>query len=185
MRRLAIAGLAGVLALLLGWQLVFRPAPEPADDAGPTPSLAAYARSVVMTATGADGEMAWRVRSPAARYYDDADFWQLDAPRWRVASATGAPWRGRAEHGRSWAGESRARLQGNVVMQRRRPAGLTRLETERIELHIPQRYAETDRPVTLRGPGYRIRAVGARAWLDEERVELLDNARGRYDAASR
>lgn len=185
MRRVMSAGLAVMLAAVLGWQLFIQQDTERVSEPGPSPSLAAYARDVVLTTTDSDGQVAWRVNTPAARYYDDEDFWQLDSPRWRLSTADGPPWRGQAEHGRSWANETRARLQGDVVMTRQRPAGTLRLETRRIDLDIPARFAETDLPVKLVGPGYRINSIGAQAWLDEERIELIDTARGQYDAAPR
>ena len=185
MRRAVILALAIVLTALIGWRIADRAAEEPVAASAPAPALAAYAREVVLTTTDRDGEVAWRVTTPAARYYDNEGFWQLDAPRWRLAARQGAPWTGRADHGRSWADHTRARLQGDVVMQRQRPSGVTRLETRRIDLDIPARYAETAQPVRLTGPDYRIQGTGARAWLDEQRIVLPENARGQYNAASR
>ena len=185
MRRLVMIGLALVVIALISWRMAGREEAEPASAAGPAPALTAYAREVVVTTTDADGRVVWRITTPAARYYDGEGFWQLDSPAWQLTGREGPPWTGHADHGRSWAGHSRARLEGDVVMRRDAPAGVTRLETQRIDLDIPARYAETDQPVTLTGPDYRIEGQGALAWLDEQRIVLPDNARGQYHAAPR
>ena len=70
-------------------------------------------------------------------------------------------------------------------MMPRQPAeGRTRLTTQRLDARIPERYAETDQPVTMTRPGLRVDAVGARVWFAQERLELLDDVEGVYDAAS-
>lgn len=185
MRRTVIVVLALVLIALIGWRMAGREAAEPATATGPAPALAAYAREVVLTTTDEQGRVSWRITTPAARYYDDEGFWQLDDPQWRLTPRQGAPWTGHADHGRSWAGHTRARLQGDVVMRREDEAGVTRLETPRIDLDIPARHAETDQPVTLTGPAYHIQSQGALAWFDEQRILLPENARGQYHVAPR
>ncbi|MEX0385486.1 LPS export ABC transporter periplasmic protein LptC [Spiribacter onubensis] len=185
MRRIVISIAAIGIAYLLVWQLFIQQDEVGSPDKTAGPALTAYARAIEITATDIDGRVAWQIRSPAARFYDNEDFWQLDAPEWHVTTETGPPWLGEAVRGRSWADETRARLTGDVVMRRLGPDGETRLETQRLDLQIPERYAETDQAVTLVGPGYRVEGIGARAWLDEERIQLLENTRGRYDAASK
>ena len=93
-------------------------------------------------------------------------------------------WRVRSSNVRHDRHDDTWRLTGDVVMEYQRPSGMTRLTTTLLELDVPARYAETDRAVTLTQPDARIDAVGARAWLDERRIELLENVRGHYDAAS-
>jgi lipopolysaccharide export system protein LptC len=185
MRRLALGGLGVVLAALLG----LRMAGSGDDSSGATtpdgPALNAYARDIRLTATDARGEVSWAARSPEARQHRDDRAWRLTAPEWQLhTGSANAPWRGVADRG--WLGpdHDHARLIGNVVMTRQRPEGPTRLSTSRMVLHLPDRYAETDQRVTLTQPDGRVEAIGARVWLDERRLELLDNVEGVYDAVS-
>lgn len=176
-----IGGLLIILGGLLLWQFLDRPTPiaEAPVDNGLT--MTAYARDVTLMATDAEGSEAWRVSAPAARYFDRSDLWQFEAPRWAIQTARGEPWQGTANAARSWDGERKARLEGDVILQRDDVNGPTRLTTEWIDMRLPARYAETSEPVKLTAPSYTIDAIGVRAWLAEERMELINNARGRYE----
>ena len=184
MRRTTIGLLAVILTALIGWRLAGFGDDERADATRTDSPLGAYASDVTLTTTDASGRIAWRIASPDARHNRHDGTWRLVSPEWRMGARDGSPWRGHSDH--AWIGsdQTQARLTGDVVMERERPAGITRLTTSLLELDIPARYAETDRAVTLMQPGTRVDAVGARAWLDERRVELLNNVEGNHDAAS-
>ena len=176
--------LALILAALLGWRMLGMDRDEGDTRTVVDPRLDAYARTVTLTTTNADGRVSWRVQSPDARHNPRQDSWRLISPDWRMEADQGAPWRGRSDHG--WIGDddTRARLRGDVVMTRRIPEGRTRLTTQRLDVKIPERFAETDQPVTMTRPGLRVDAVGARVWFDEQRLELLNDVEGVYDADS-
>ncbi|PZA00091.1 LPS export ABC transporter periplasmic protein LptC [Gammaproteobacteria bacterium 2W06] len=184
MRRRVVMLLALALAALLGWRLFGAGGDPDAVRTVTDPRLDAYARTVTLTTTNADGAISWRVRSPDARHNPREGSWRLASPDWRVETDRGPPWRGRSNHG--WIGDddTRARLRGDVVMTRQTAEGRTRLTTQRLDARIPERYAETDQPVTMTRPGLRVDAVGARVWFAQERLELLDDVEGVYDAAS-
>lgn len=185
MRRLALGGLVMVLAGLLGLRMSGFGDDPPEATTPDGPALDAYARDITLTTTDARGAIRWEARSPEARQHRDDRAWRLTAPEWQLhTDAAGPPWRGVADRG--WLGpeHDHARLTGDVVMTRQRAEGPTRLRTSRMALHLPDRYAETDQRVTLIQPGGRVEAIGARLWLDERRLELLDNVEGVYDAAS-
>lgn len=181
-------GVALALLLILGGLMLWRwsqqppaPSPEPSNS-GLT--MTAYARDVQLMATDEQGREAWRVSAPAARYFQASDLWQLDSPTWLIQTEQGTPWYGRADQARSWDNEQQARLTGNVRLHQSHPEGDTVMTTDWIDMQLPQRYAETTAAVSLNSPSYRINALGARAWLAEERIELTDNARGRYEASN-
>ncbi len=182
-RWLVPLALIALLAGLLGWRLSLeeRTTEAPIEPQGPL--LSAYARDFVLTTTNAQGSEAYQLRAPIARYYEKQDLWQFEAPRWRIQSDQGPAWHGRSDFGRSWADNTQARLSGNVEIERREAEGPTRLRTERLDLLPPKRYAETDQPVTLTTPRAKVSAIGAQAWLAEDRVELLDNVRGLYESS--
>lgn len=145
------------------------------------PVLTAYARDFVILSTNAEGTAAYRLEGPTGRYFEDEDLWHLDEPRWQLYQEDEAPWIGRAAIGQSWADGEEAVLIGDVELTQEQANGVTRLSSERFFLRPQDQYAETDDPVSLTSPTYQIEAVGARAWLDEKRTELLNEARGKHD----
>lgn len=178
-------GVTLILALTLSGVLFWRFFAQ-APVSQPTASndglaMTAYARAVELMATDEQGQEAWRVSAPTARYFKASDLWQLDTPRWRIQTEDGTPWLGDADQARSWDQERKARLTGNVRLRQYHADGDTTLTTEWIEMQLPTRYAETSAPIQLAAPAYQIDAVGARLWLAEERIELNHDVRGRYE----
>ena len=178
------AGLLAVFAIaaIALWQWQDRPSPAPAR-APDSDQLEAYAREVRLQASDENGAVTWQVEAPTARYFERPARWALDTPRWVLATADGPPWRGRSRLARSMLDTDRVEVIGDVIMQRMQPAGATRLETAYLEVRPGRSQARTPAAVSLHGPGYDVDAIGARLWLDEERLELLDDVAGHYQPA--
>lgn len=96
-------------------------------------------------------------------------------------------WRLRAERGWVAADQKAIRLEGAVVMTRAADSGKTPVEvtTRDILIRPADRYAETAAPTRAVTPGGELRAVGARAYLDREQLELLSEVRGYYAPTQR
>lgn len=182
-RTLWIGGLALIVIALIASRFFAQPPQSTGKDSETGPLLSAYARDLAVWSMDDQGELDYRAQAPTARYFDSAGLWQFDQPRWQVSMESAAPWVGKADQGRTWNNQEQARLQGNVVLSQARPDGRITLNTEAINLTLPARYAQTDQPVTLTGPGYNIAAIGAQAWLDEQRIELNSEVTGHYDPA--
>ncbi|MER2526617.1 MAG: LPS export ABC transporter periplasmic protein LptC [Candidatus Competibacter denitrificans] len=92
-------------------------------------------------------------------------------------------WRLRAEQGWVAADQQSIRLQGEVVMTRSAESGKTPIEvtTRDVLVRPTDRYAETAAPAHAVTPGGELRAVGLRAYLDREQLELLSEVRGYYE----
>lgn len=101
---------------------------------------------------------------------------QTDAP---------APWRVRAEQGRSDANATRIHLREQVRVWQQSEEGLTELTTSELIIEPDRQFAETDKAVNMRSPQGRNQAVGMRADLGKDHIELLSEVRGTYDAQSR
>ncbi|MFO1372171.1 MAG: LPS export ABC transporter periplasmic protein LptC [Candidatus Competibacteraceae bacterium] len=91
-------------------------------------------------------------------------------------------WRLRAEQGWVAADQQQVRLDGDVVMARTAESGQPPMTITTRDLLIKptERYAETAAPTLAVTPGSELRAIGARAYLDQERLELLSQVRGIY-----
>lgn len=180
--RNAILFAAAVLMLAVTWwSFTDRSVSVEETEAVAGPVLSGYASDFVLLSTDAQGAAVYRLEAPSARYFEDSDLWLIDEPRWQLYQDDEPPWFGRADTGQSWAGGEEAELIGDVVLMQEQANGTTRLTSERFYLQPTLQYAETDHPVSLVSPTYEINAIGARAWLDEKRTELLNEARGKHE----
>jgi lipopolysaccharide export system protein LptC len=89
----------------------------------------------------------------------------------------------RAEWGWVAADRQTLLLEGEVVVDRTTESGQlpVTLFTRDLRVRPAERYVETAAPARAVTPGGELRAVGARAWLDQGRVELLSEVRGVYE----
>ena len=73
-------------------------------------------------------------------------------------------------------------LQEKVVVQRKETAGFIPmiLETEELKYQPKEQYAETQQFVNITKPGLKITGIGLRAFLNEGRVELLNDVKTYY-----
>ncbi|MDZ7808820.1 MAG: LPS export ABC transporter periplasmic protein LptC [Arhodomonas sp.] len=175
---------AGLMALLV-WLSFGGVETGPPGAAPPVrePQARYYAtadRSAAPTPRGGQ----FRLDADRGAYFPADDRWEMQSPRWRrEADGDTQGWQGRAEQADLTPlpdGTRLLELTGSVVLHRDPPRPL-RLSTEVLRLEPARDYAETDRPVTLESPDSRLEGRGARAWLDEQRVELLANVRGHHD----
>lgn len=119
------------------------------------------------------------IQKPDIRLYGQSE--QEDSPD----TETPAPWRARAEQGRSNADATRIHLQEQVRVWQQSDEGLTELTTSELIIEPDRQFAQTDKAVKMRSPQGRNRAVGMRADLGKDHIELLSEVRGTYDAQSR
>ena len=93
-------------------------------------------------------------------------------------------WRLQAEQGWVAADQQSVRLDGEVKMERSADSGKPpmTITTRDLLIHPNERYAETAALTQAVTPDGQFQAVGVRAWLDQERLELLSQVRGFYEA---
>ncbi|MCB1767312.1 MAG: LPS export ABC transporter periplasmic protein LptC [Candidatus Competibacteraceae bacterium] len=103
------------------------------------------------------------------------DWYQLDGQT--------REWRLQSEQGWVAADYETVRLEGAVTMTRLATSGKppVTVTTRDVLIRPGERYVETAAPARAITPGGELRAVGVRAWLDQERLELLSQVRGTYD----
>lgn len=93
-------------------------------------------------------------------------------------------WRLQAEQGWVAADQQSVRLEGEVKMVRTADSGKPpmTITTRDVWVRPEEHYAETAAPTRAVTPHGEFRAVGVRAWLDQERLELLSEVRGVYES---
>lgn len=180
-----LALLAGLSYGLLRWVKSSLREPEPTESQAP-----------VLTA---DQFRAVRLNIAGVREYvvEAPHLWQLPGQGgvrleqpvvdWYQPDGQTREWRVRADQGWIAADQQSMRLEGGVVMTRTVESGKPPVEvtTRDVSIHIPERYAETAAPARAVTPGGDLRAIGVRAWLDREQLELLSAVRGVYEPSMR
>lgn len=96
-------------------------------------------------------------------------------------------WRLQADQGWVAADNQSLRLEGEVVMNRGSESGKppVTVATRDVLVRLDERRAETAAPARATTPAGELRAIGLRAFLDEERLELLSEVRGVYEPPKR
>lgn len=136
-----------------------------------------------------EGKLRFALRTPAANYYQldpsapsDQDYTLIEQPNIVFYSLKDtAPWHLSAAQGRSDAKGEDVRLTTEVVAEQQSTTqGLIQVTTSELHINIQQQYAETDKAVKMRAQQGQIETVGMRAFLNEDRIELLAEVRGTY-----
>ena len=150
----------------------------PADSApstGTAPHL--FIEEVDVSATDASGRMHRRLQAEALRREVPGGTSTLVRPRLTVFSNGVAMWQFTAETGEVSPDGENIYLPG-PVRGKRGPAKPIEIDSSDVRIAIADSYGESDQPSTIRGPVFQARGTGLKIWLDEGRVELLNDARG-------
>jgi lipopolysaccharide export system protein LptC len=130
-----------------------------------------------------EGNLAYRVDAEQITFYqfgrrDRANlteprilFYQGEHPKWQTESRSGVA------HNNG----QRVVLRGDVhINELPGPGGIV-LDTEEITIKPRQEYAETDKVVTISAGPNRTRGTGLRAFLNQDRVEILSEVESTYE----
>jgi lipopolysaccharide export system protein LptC len=181
---LSLAGLALLAGLsygLLRWVETSLRGPAPPESQTPVLTLKRL-HAVRMTAAGRreftiEAHRLWQLAGPGGV--------RLERPEldWYQPDGQTREWRLRGEWGWVSADRQTLLLEGEVVVDRTAESGRSpvTLLTRDVRVRPTEHYLETAAPTRAVTPGGELRAVGARAWLDQERVELLSEVRGVYE----
>ncbi|MBK8183668.1 MAG: LPS export ABC transporter periplasmic protein LptC [Candidatus Competibacteraceae bacterium] len=183
--------LAGLLLLtglsygLLRWVESSMQTPAPAESQAPVLIVEQF-RAVRMSMAGL---REYVVEAPLLRQLPSQLGTQIERPvlDWYQPDGQTREWQLRAAQGWVAADQKTIRLEGDVVMLRTADSGKPPVEvtTRDVLVRPADRYAETAAPARAITPGGELRAVGVRAYLDREQLELLSEVRGYYEPSKR
>lgn len=122
-----------------------------------------------------EGRLQQEATASDAKYFSDEDIIYLTDPRITTHSATESPWYTRSERGQVRDDNDIIELADNV--QIRKGDGEINIHTEQLVLTRSKDMAETDAPISIIGDTGRTDAVGMRAWLTLEKIELLSKVK--------
>lgn len=154
--------------------------PEQTDRA---PRLGAgyYVEEAELIGTGDNGEVLYRVKTDQATEQLADGSVALDKVRIIYTAEEAVPWNLSANNGRIPPDGKMLELLGDVVAVTREDGGQpATIRTEFLQLEPDNYVAYTDRKVTIDYADSRLFAVGMRAYLKEDRLQLLSNVNGKF-----
>lgn len=124
----------------------------------------------------AAGEPKTRLRADFMAHFESKDETELTNPMLEVFRPDKEPLYVRADQGWVTSGNEVILLQGNVRFWEKDSNGQLVLEVTTSEARVyPERdYAETDKPATLSTTKTRTDSIGMKAYMNEERIEMLN-----------
>ncbi len=126
-----------------------------------------------------EGSLEQEATATGVEHFSEEDVTFLGEPRVVSHLDEGAPWHTRAERGEVRENNDVIELSGKVEI--RKADNSLNMRTERLILDRGRELAETDMAVTITGEQGRTDAVGMRAWLKQEKVELLSKVKSVYE----
>ena len=138
-----------------------------------------YLKSARILGTDTDGSLLYEIEAEEA-VQEAQDRIEFSNVRIRYSPASDIPWTVRADSATLREGDPRIALRGHVrAVGRSANDQDTEIRTQYLELH-PERYvAETDERVQVRIGARSLTATGMLASLNENKVELKSNVRGK------
>jgi len=176
-RATIVAALVGA-ACGIAWYLLPLPPPTPADSAR-FPGLLSHLHieDVDVATTDSSGRMHRRLQAKELRRDVPGGKSFLVQPRLTVFSEGEALWHFASERGEVSPDGENIYLPG-PVRGRRGPVQPIEIESADVRIMAAESYGESDQPSTIRGRAFQARGDGLKIWLDEGKVELVNDARG-------
>jgi lipopolysaccharide export system protein LptC len=135
------------------------------------------------------GRKEYVIEAPRLQQLSSRSGTQIERPEldWYQPDGQTREWRLQAE--RAWGATDRQtlRLEGAVTMVSTAASGnpIMTVTTRDIVIRPAEHYAEIAAPVRVVTPCGELRSVGMRAWLGQQRLELLSEVRGFYEPPKR
>ena len=139
-----------------------------------------YLKNARILGTGADGSLLYEIEAERAEQQEDKRI-EFSKVRIRYSPASDVPWIVNADNASLKSDNPMITLRGHVKISNSGTAsnGDTEIRTQYLELN-PERYiAETDKRVQIRFGSRSVTATGMLASLEDDRIELKANVRGK------
>lgn len=130
-----------------------------------------------------EGHLTHDLETPMMQHNPTQNTHTLTAPHIMVSELNQAPWEIHADMATAFDGGQHITFNHHVVVHQHKhqTAEETTLTTEEITYFPRDKLATTLSEVTLKQANNRMHSTGMKAYLAENRVQLLSNARGHYE----
>lgn len=139
-----------------------------------------YFTDASLTATDADGRIAYRIDAPRIAHEPTDDTALLESPRLEWLQGGGPPLVITATHGHADAGTQRVALSGGVAVVDESTGTRIEFRSDDLLVDARARIASTDSPVQVVSLHGDLRAVGLTADMNAGTIRLESSVRGRY-----
>lgn len=184
MNRRALLTLLGIILLASASTWLSRaPQKPPATTAAASERYPSYFMNDFTAVTmDEEGQPKHHLQAASLKHYAGDDTTELRQPRLSILGEESKAWFIQAEQGTAETRSKLLQLNNNVLLER--PSGdktdNLRITTDSLLVDLDRKYAQSDAPVHIADTRSTMDAIGMRAYLDQERVELLANVRGHY-----
>jgi lipopolysaccharide export system protein LptC len=182
-KNLLIAAFALLLVLLGNWlteqgvkQVDRHLAPETAVQQD------YYLNDVTITELDEQGQPQHRLQARQLSHFSATEQSELQQPDLVIMEQNRVAWHVVAEHGSLNQRQDMVLLQGKVRLTQSDEQAPLQLTTPALRIQPKKGRADTDQPVTLTQGNTRIQAIGMQIEQQEQRLLLLSQVRGRYEA---
>ena len=175
-----------LLALLFGAVasgfVLMRSDPDQAKvDSAPRLGIGYYMNEAELFGTGDDGRVLYRVSARTASQSFDDGVIDMEEVRVIYDPLADIPWQLTAVSGRIPVDSNIIQLTGDVVAETMDDGeDPTTIRTDYLELDAETFIASTQHKVAIDKSGNRVFATGMRAYLKEDRLELVSNVNGKF-----
>ncbi len=153
----------------------------PNKPRAPTLGIGYYMKNAELVVTGDSGRALYRLQTEHATQIAENGVIELEPVRVSYDPLQEAPWDLLASKGHILPDGNIIRLTGDVIAMTRgdiRPS--IRIGTEFLELDTDTYIASTDKDVAIDYTNNKVFATGLRAYLKEDRLQLISNVNGVY-----
>ncbi len=176
--RLSLLLVAAAASGALVWQLGETPRPR---LSAPVIAPGFYMRDAELVATDDDGRTLYRVTAESATQRLADGEVELDEVKLVYNPRLQVPWQVTATTGQMPPSGKLLRLIGEVVAVTQDSDGIpATIRTDYLEVDPETYVAFTERPVDIEYDGARVTATGMRAFLKEDRLQLLSDVNGKF-----
>jgi lipopolysaccharide export system protein LptC len=140
-----------------------------------------YMKQAELVRIDENGRVLYRVQTDEATQRTRDGIIELDLVLVSYDPLTEVPWDLRADKGQILPDRNIIQLSGDVIAKTRGEIQAPiRISTDYLELDTDTYTADTDREVTIDYTNNKIFATGLRAFLKEERLQLVSNVNGKF-----
>ncbi len=141
-----------------------------------------YLEGVSATVIDAAGKPRYQLQAQRVEHFPDNNEISLEAPQLEMIREDDSRWFIRSETGTILENGDRILLHGEVILTQRgrEPASQIKMVTRDLTVLPPEDFAETAQRVIITQSRNQLSGTGMRAYLAEDRLELLADGKGTY-----